>query len=177
MTSPVKGPAVIAESGVSFLVDPERTCQLDQLRDGRPHRLKTCEFVTIGKWQNKDALLFVEAKSSSPHPENSPAEFDSFLNDVCAKFAQSLALVLSVAVGRHTSWLEGHITSSLLAEDRLQGPIVLIFVLPGHPEHVLDDLAYLLTQRLERLLIAMDVRPSKVFVLNHRLAERAGLVA
>jgi hypothetical protein len=166
----------ITESGMTFQLERTRTCQLDALHAGRPSGLKTCEFVTVRPWGGQDAILFVEAKASSPKPGNPSNDFRTWVLDVVAKFAQSVTLLLAVAAGRHPDELRAAFPDALLSPPLLSGRLVPVLILPEHPASTLADLKEILSRELRRLLVAAGVRPPEVVVLNRELATKTGLL-
>ena len=88
---------IISESGMDFIADNtfhiEKSYIYTKLKDS----IKTVEFIRA----KDDKLLFVEAKSSFPNPNNpeSKPKFKSEIDDICNKFIHSLNLYASIAIG------------------------------------------------------------------------------
>lgn len=166
----------ITESGVTFTLRSDHTCVLDKIDKRRLQHLKTCEFVTLRAWTGTQALLYVEAKSSSPHPERSRKDFERLKKDLTTKFTQSLLLHASTAAGRHEDRVREAFPDVLLDPAVFGKPILLIVVFPEHPAESLPDIAYRLRTFLERLTTATAIAPADVVLLNRDLARKAGLI-
>jgi len=87
----------ITDSGMVFIAENvfhiEKSDVYTKIKDS----IKTVEFIRA----KDDRLLFVEAKSSFPNPNNSESsvKFQSEIDDICEKFIHSLNLYSSVAIG------------------------------------------------------------------------------
>jgi len=89
---------VISESGMDFIADNtfyiEESTLFKNIGDG----IKSVEFIRV----IDDKLLFVEAKTTFPNPNNPSIDnYQKFLseaNDICEKFIHSLNILASVKV-------------------------------------------------------------------------------
>ena len=88
---------IITESGMNFIADNVFHIEISDIYTKLKDRIKTVEFIRA----QENKLLFVEAKSSFPNPNNSesPAKFQSEIDDICDKFVHSLNLYASIAIG------------------------------------------------------------------------------
>ena len=89
----------IFESGMNFIVDNTFHIEQSDIYIKLKGSIKTVEFIrTID-----DNLLFVEAKSSFPKPDNpspdNPKNFKNQIDDIYDKFVHSLNLYASIVVG------------------------------------------------------------------------------
>ncbi len=91
----------INESGMIFEFYDEDVFQVEKsdLYKSLGEKIKTVEFVVRVK---EDDIAFVEAKSSSPNPENE-MDFDTYVNEIIAKFIDSFNLYLTLLMKRNTS--------------------------------------------------------------------------
>ena len=89
----------ITESGMDFVADNAFHIETSQLYLNLGAGIKSVEFLRV--IDNK--LLFVEAKTTFPNPNNPSADnlvrFHSEIDDICDKFIHSLNLLSSVEVG------------------------------------------------------------------------------
>jgi len=91
--------SIINESGMDFIVDNAFQIENSTIYKDLGEGVKSVEFVRIVG----DMLLFVEAKTTFPNPNNpsedEPNRFQDEVEDICEKFIHSLNLFLSVEVG------------------------------------------------------------------------------
>jgi len=97
----------IEESGMNFIVDNsfyiEKSPLYAELNAGK-NKIRTVEFI---RYLNNDyfeeTLLFVEAKTTFPNPNNPLAEnlerFDKAICEICKKFTHSLSVCSSILTG------------------------------------------------------------------------------
>ena len=90
---------VITESGMDFVADNTFYIEKSDLYASLGAGVRSVEFLRL-----KDGkLLFVEAKTSFPDPNNpsveNPLNFQSEIDKICEKFIHSLNLFASVEVG------------------------------------------------------------------------------
>ena len=90
---------VITESGMDFIADNTFHIEKSELYSGIGEGVRSVEFIRV----IDDRLLFVEAKTSFPNPNNPSSEnlekFQTAIEDICEKFIHSLSLFSSVKVG------------------------------------------------------------------------------
>ena len=90
---------VIIESGMSFVCENTFYIEKSETYTSMSEGVRSVEFVRV----KADKLLFVEAKTSFPNPNNPCAEnFERFLsevNEIREKFIHSLSLLSSIEVG------------------------------------------------------------------------------
>jgi hypothetical protein len=89
------------QSGMDFIADNtfhiEKTNSYESIRD---KGVRSVEFIRV---KDDTLLLFVEAKTAFPNPNNPSAEnearFQEEIDDVCEKFTHSLNLFSSIEIG------------------------------------------------------------------------------
>lgn len=87
----------IRESGMDFMVDEDYLFRIEGNGYVKSIQgLKSCEYV---EWSNGN-LVFLEAKTSFPHPANSKESFADFIGEITSKFEKSFQLFVSVLTGR-----------------------------------------------------------------------------
>ena len=130
---------------------------------------KTVEFILA---QSEDALLFVEAKSSSPKPVVGNREnFQDYSEDIAEKFLHSLNLFCAALLGRHD--LICDMPDSFRAMDSGHVSIKFLLVINGHPAEWLPPIQTALDQKLRSY---RSIWGSEVVVLNHEMALRRHLI-
>ena len=90
---------VITESGMDFIADNSFRIEKSPLYTDLGDGIRSVEFIRA----KDDNVIFVEAKTTFPNPNNPSAEnyvkFQSEINEICEKFIHSLNLFSSVKVG------------------------------------------------------------------------------
>jgi len=98
---------VITESGMEFAAENTFYIEKSELYLGLGEGIKSIEFIRI----KERKLLFIEAKTTFPNPNNPNAEnlvrFHAEIDDIRDKFIHSLNLLSSVEVGVAQSEYDG----------------------------------------------------------------------
>lgn len=147
-------------------------CQLyQQIQRG----IKMGEFVLYRTDRNnKPTFWIVEAKSSSPHPENYP-NFSTFISDVAEKMNSALSLLFALMLHRHSKHSE-QLPSAFAAEHIPSCSVRFVLVLPQHPTPALDPITLALKKALSSTIKIWDFGQNSVAVLNKELALRHALI-
>ena len=98
----------ITESGMNFgpfaqdeCFHVERSKVYEAIQDG----VKMAEFLWLrtnnSTSNNNPTIWIIEAKSSSPHPDNSPGKFEEFIDEIKQKLINALSLGLASVLARH----------------------------------------------------------------------------
>jgi len=158
----------INESGMDFIADNAFWIEKSTLYKNLGEGIKSVEFIRV----KEDNLLFVEAKSSFPDPNNpvtgNLAEFNSQIVDICEKFLHSLNILSSVIV---------RVAKSTLPEDFIlpeRTSLVLILVLKNHDFKGCRRVKAKIVSSLP--LYLKEIWKPAVFVINHQTAINRNLV-
>ena len=131
-------------------------------------KIKIAEFVL-----NKNGYLWiVEAKSSSPRPDN-PMNFESFIEEIHEKFANTFLLVNAAKIGRHDA---SEFPSSFVSVDIKDVQYKFFLVIRGHREEWLQPLQDAVRNVMSRLVKTCNIAMPAVFVMNDTLAQENGLI-
>lgn len=133
--------------------------------------IKVCEFAWRSVKENQ--LVFIEAKSSVPHPSKSPIEYEEYFNDMLEKFDNSLQLLLVGCVHKNTM-LASELAPGVSGVNWNRTKILFYLVIPQAPIGVLEGLTSKLRRSLRRQL---KIWEAEAFVINEQLVKRKGLVA
>ena len=161
---------IITESGMDFIADNtfhiEKSDSYLKLKDS----IKTVEFIRA----KDNKLLFVEAKSSFPKPNNpdnqeSSAKFQSEIEDICNKFIHSLNLYASIVIGVNMQPLPDFQPAIEVSLN-----FVLIFNNFEHKWCVPVNKA--LTNQLRKSECIAKIWKPAVLVLNHETATKRKLI-
>ena len=86
---------IINESGMDFITENsfyiEKSAQYESVQEN----IRSVEFVRV----KDDKLIFVEAKTTFPNPENDNQRYDEEISEICEKFIHSINLYSSIEVG------------------------------------------------------------------------------
>ncbi|MDO5424058.1 MAG: hypothetical protein Q4F41_10065 [Eubacteriales bacterium] len=167
---------LIAESGVEF--GPFEEERLFRIEHSEVHKragkgIKAVEFVYLTKKAN---LLFVEAKTSCPNPENRDKDsdmrkkYEETYSEITDKFIDSLHMFAAMALGRYG---EKPGAGQLIRRTYSEIGIKFVLVITGAKEE------WLMGPKAEleaRLLRVRNIWKADVIVLNKDMATRYGLI-
>lgn len=159
----------INESGMTF--GPfEESCvfkiESSQLyQNVQKNEVKTVEFVLKESGQ----LRFVEAKSSSPKPNQGNGEkFETFIDEIYRKFLHSINLFYAGILGQHES--NNDIPDNMKIAETVS--IKFILVIKGHEIDWLPPIAEALNRKMKPIL---SIWNSQIAVFNDKMTKRYGL--
>lgn len=161
------------ESGMTFGPFPDEYVFLMEKSRlfNRCNGVKTVEFV----WRRKTRVLcFVEAKSSSPiERADNVQEHETFMQEICSKFMDSLDLLLAGLLERKSGHEE--IPSGIKTADYQNVQIKFVLILKGHER---ADLLEALSIDLEkRLAASRSIWGSQILVLNEQMAKELQFIS
>jgi hypothetical protein len=146
----------------------EKSLMYERLGDG----VKSVEFVRA----KGNKLLFVEAKSSFPNPNNptpNPAKkkngtgaelFRAEVSDVCDKFTHSLNLYSAIAVGV----TEGGFPAGFKSADKVS--LVFVMVIKGFEKTWCDEFPKALTIQIRNTVCMSKIWKPEIVVMNDETA-------
>jgi len=161
--------SIISKSGMDFIVDNAFAIEDSKIYKGLGAGIKSVEFVRV----IDDMLLFVEAKTTFPNPNNpsedEPNRFQVEVGDICDKFIHSLNLYLSIEVGVAENVQECDINKP----DNVT--IMLVLVIKKHEL----DWCKPVKVELDRVLppYFKKIWKPRILVVNHEEAVNLSLVA
>jgi hypothetical protein len=161
----------IEESGLLFgEYDEEKFFHIEKSSIYKSFEDKTrvVEFILYNK---NNAILFVEAKSSSPKPGNQ-VEFDPYINEIYEKFSHSVDLFFSMVIKR-TADYKNEMPAYFKSADYSSVEIKLVLVINGHETGWLSPITTALHNKLKRKI---KIWRLQLIVLNHELAGKYGLL-
>jgi hypothetical protein len=158
---------VIIESDMKFISDNtfhiEKSGLYTKLGDG----IRSVEFIRV----KDEKLLFVEAKTTFPNPENPSLEnyekFQSEINDICDKFIHSLNLYSSIKVGVN----EENFADSFVSTEKVF--LIFILVVKNHKPEWCRKIEPKIIAALPQYL--KKIWEPKVYVINHETAIKRNL--
>ncbi|MDH8701940.1 hypothetical protein M2138_001292 [Dysgonomonadaceae bacterium PH5-43] len=157
----------ITESGMCFIADNtfhiENSVSYATLKES----IKTVEFIRA----KDDKLLFMEAKSSFPNPNNpvSTAKFQSAVDDICNKFIHSLNLYASIAIG-----VNGEFPPDF--NPAIKVSLKFILIINNFEQKWCIPIEKALINQLRKSECIAKIWKPTVFVMNHKIASKQNFI-
>jgi len=165
----------IIESGMKFDPYPEGHCFYIEksetylkIQEG----VKIAEFLLLHS-QDESIVWIVEAKQSSPRPENQ--KFDGFILEIQEKLTNALTLTVTTCLKRHSTYEE--LPNSFQTLDLKKASFRLILVIKGHQEAWLPPLQDALKKALKPTIKTWNLSATSVVVLNEAMAKSQELIS
>ena len=130
--------------------------------------VSTVEFV-LRRFENE--ILFIEARQSSPRPENN-VDFDTFIDTMYRKFAHSIELYFSMVIQRIEDKAD-EMPPCFKSLDYSCAVIKLLMVINGHEIKWLYPIMHALRRRLKRHIVTWRL---ELAVINDEQAREYGLL-
>lgn len=167
----------IIESGISFgpyskddCFYIEHSAAYEKIKGG----IKMAEFLWIVKRRRKAKIYVVEAKSSSPRPENKE-NFQEFVSEIREKLVNALVLFLGLRLGRHEG-AGDEIPENLRDADLATIGFTFVLVVRNHREEWLVPLQDALNVQLNSTARTFGLQSPYVAALNEEMAGSLGLI-
>lgn len=158
---------IITESGMNLIADNAFHIEKSNLYKKLQNSVKSVEFVRV----KEDKLLFVEAKTSLPNPDNpsadNPENFQIQIDDICKKFVHSLNLYSSIITGV----TETVLPTDFNVPDKIS--IILVLIVKNHEARWCKPVKIKLIQSLPRYF--KKIWTPAVIVINHETATKQNL--
>jgi hypothetical protein len=171
-------PDLIIESGMTFGPYDDGYCfyieksnTYKTIQEG----VQVAEFLLIRTKNGQPSSIWViEAKSSSPRPENS-LDFDEFIDQIKEKLTNGLTLGVAMCLLRHKH-AKAELPEPFQNLDLSQIGFRLILVINGHKESWLEPLQNALNKALLPTVKTWALLPTAVVVINDSMARQKGLI-
>lgn len=165
----------IRESGMKFgpfsdehCFSIEKSIIYNKIQSG----LQIAEFILVQPDKNK--LLVVEAKSSSPNPVNreSQIKFDDYITEISEKLLNAFTLGLALCLDRHGN-NKDEVSNCFkeIAHDSVK--VILLLVINGHKEEWLIPITSALQKKLKNI---SKIWPLEIIAINEKIAQRYHLI-
>ncbi len=167
----------IPESGMVFGPFPQEDCfyiEKSALYHNLQGGVKMAEFALLRQNQAVPVVWLVEAKSSSPRPENA-YNFADFINEIRDKLINALSLLVNLRLQRHPQAF-AELPSPFQAIELSQLQFRLVLVIRGHKPEWLPPLQDELRKVLKVDTKLWALGPNAVLVFNEEMAIRHGLI-
>ena len=148
------------------------TCTLyERIKEG----VQIAEFVVLRQGKaGQPVTWIVEAKSSSPRPENQP-NFDAFIEEIRSKLSDAFMLTVATRLER----FEGELTNlptGFQQMDLKTANYTFILIIKDHQDAWLDPIQNALVKAMKGLVKTWNLPPASVAVLNEEGAKQKGLI-
>lgn len=168
----------IVESGMTFGPYPEGDCfyiEKSQIYQKIHDGVKIAEFLLLyRKTKNSQPIIWmIEAKSSSPRPENK-GDLEKYIGEIREKFLNALLLFTAMNLHRHDSFSE--YPQKFQKLDLQKTNIRFILIIKGHQDDWLPPLQEALGKTLKPIVKLWKLPPSSVAVFNDTLAQEYGII-
>lgn len=147
------------EEGQCFYIEKSETYQKMQ-------GVKMAEFLLI----KSPNILIIEAKSSSPNPNNDQVKFDDFIQEIYEKLLNAFSLSVAMRLNRHAQTLPVNFQNIDLTNFRL------CLIIKNHKEEWLIPLQDALKKSLYSTVKTWALSPNAVIVINDKIAKEQGLI-
>jgi hypothetical protein len=158
---------IITESGMDFIADNTFHIEKSDIYTKLKDSIKTVEFIRA----KENKLLFMEAKSSFPNPNNpeSSAKFQSEIEDICNKFIHSLNLYASIAIGVNIQPLPDF-------QPAIKVSLNFVLVFNNFEQKWCAPVEKALTNQLLKSECIAKIWKPTVLVINHKTAKEQNLI-
>ena len=161
----------IFESGMYFITDNVFYVEKSQQYTKLDGNVKSVEFIRA----KGDNLLFVEAKSSFPNPNNSAPNpikanktgkelFREEIADICDKFTHSLNLYSAIDIGI----INGGFPADYKPADKAS--LIFVLVINGFEKSWCDEIQKALERQIRKSVCMAKIWKPEVLVMNYEIA-------
>ena len=174
----MKLPVIINESGMCF--GPYTHDKVFRIEESSIYKsleggVKIAEFLLLRSIEGKKPLLcVVEAKQSSPKPENS--NFNGFIEDISEKMVNSFSLGWALRLKRHPN-ADSELPKQFQKLDLSEVDVRFVLVIKGHKNEWLGPLQEAIERTLRSTTKTWGLGSNPVAVMNERLAKKHQLLA
>lgn len=134
--------------------------------------IKSCEVFTLIKGK----LVMIEAKSSSPRPDNN-VEFDEFIAEVGQKFIDTLLFYNAAMMERYSKDYKQGFPAKLQKQSLKDIQYSLCLIIYGHQDRYMPPIQDALRNHLRNVLKLWNIPDINVLALNHENAKNKGLIS
>ena len=167
----------VEESGMRFSIAP--VSHFFHIEESQTYKkikqqgVKSAEFIYLRNYKNKEVINIIEARTSSPHPENE-VDNEKFIEEISEKFNDSFLLYLASVSGRQEKY-EAEIPSALMDIDLKNVDFSFVLVIRKAEKGWLDYIQNKLPVKMRSLIKTWNISPNAVVVINHNKAIEKGM--
>ena len=134
--------------------------------------IKSCEVFTCIKGK----LVMIEAKSSSPRPNNN-VRFDEFIAEVGQKFIDTLLFYNAAMLERYSKGYKHDFPVNLQNQSLKDIQYSFCLIIYGHQDRYMPPIQDALRNHLRNVLKLWNIPDINVLALNHENAKNKGLIS
>lgn len=168
---------MIIESGMTFGPFPRNRCfyiEKSKCYAAIQEHVQMAEFLLLRTNNKKPVIWIIEAKSSTPHPENQ-RDFDEFIDEIQEKLINAFSLGWASCLKRHQH-AKAELPEDFRTLNLSQVDVKFLLVIKGHQDAWLPPLQDALGIALRSTVKTWAFAPNSVAVINDTLAQQHGLI-
>lgn len=166
----------VVESGMTFIIKNEDNLfyiEKSQLYKGlSTNSIKIAEFLYI----DDKTCYIIEAKSSSPNPNNSEERFDEYIEEIKAKFINAYTIYIANRLQRHTQNDFNEMQKPFQNLNLKSQTFSFVLIIKEHKTDWLSPISDSLKQRIKVFLKSWNIKDADVKVLNEEIARDKGFI-
>ena len=166
----------VVESGMTFIIKNEDNLfyiEKSQLYKGlSTNSIKIAEFLYI----DDKTCYIIEAKSSSPNPNNSEERYDEYIEEIKAKFINAYSIYIANRLQRHTQNDFNEMQKPFQNLNLKSQTFSFVLIIKEHKTDWLSPISDSLKQRIKVFLKSWNIKDADVKVLNEEIARDKGFI-
>ena len=162
----------IVESNMLLPFDNQNAYRIEQANIVQEKRdIKVCEYFALINGR----MLLIEAKSSSPRPENK-IKFDKFIDEISQKFIDTLLLFNALSIGRHGEAERNNLPTNIQQIPLANVQYAMYLIVHGNEIEWMEPILAALKLKLKHCLKSWNIQDINVYAINHETAKTKGLI-
>lgn len=162
----------IVESNMLLPFDNQNAYRIEQANIVQEKRdIKVCEYFALINGR----MLLIEAKSSSPRPENK-IKFDEFIDEISQKFIDTLLLFNALSIGRHGEAERNNLPTNIQQIPLANVQYAMYLIVHGNEIEWMGPILAALKLKLKHCLKSWNIQDINVYAINHETAKTKGLI-
>lgn len=162
----------IVESNMLLPFDNQNAYRIEQANIVQEKRdIKVCEYFALINGR----MLLIEAKSSSPRPENK-IKFDEFIDEISQKFIDTLLLFNALSIGRHGEAERNNLPTNIQQIPLANVQYAMYLIVHGNEIEWMEPILAALKLKLKHCLKSWNIQDINVYAINHETAKTKGLI-
>ena len=162
----------IVESNMLLPFDDQNAYRIEQANIVQDKKdIKVCEYFALIDGR----MLLIEAKSSSPRPDNK-IKFDEFIDEISQKFIDTLLLFNALSIGRHGDDEKSNLPTNIQNVSLADVRYAMYLIIHGNEIEWMEPILAALKLKLKHCLKSWNIQDINVYAINHEIAKEKGLI-
>ena len=162
----------IVESNMLLPFDDQNAYRIEQANIVQDKKdIKVCEYFALIDGR----MLLIEAKSSSPRPDNK-IKFDEFIDEISQKFIDTLLLFNALNIGRHGEDEKSNLPANIQKVSLADVRYAMYLIVHGNEIEWMEPILAALKLKLKHCLKSWNIQDVNVYAINHETAKEKGLI-